>query len=91
MCFRVEIKKLIFRKISAFFQIDQLCDQVGIESVLLLSENGSDIQVGSERGKQFLVEKGDIEAQFLTFCLHGMAIVVIGTATNPSPSLHIPV
>ena len=59
--------------------------------MLLLSENGSDLQVGSERGKQFLVEKGDIEAQFHSFCSHGMANVVIGTATNPSPLSHIPV
>ena len=59
---------------------------MGIESILLLSENGSEIQVGSERGKQFLVENGDIEAQFLSFCSHGMANVVIGTHSHQSIS-----
>ena len=56
------------------FQVEQLADHTGEESVLLTASvsDGSLGHLGSESGKVFLQDHDDIKSQFLGFCLKSM-------------------
>ena len=53
------------------FQVEQLADHTGEESVILTASvsDGSLSHLGSESGKVFLEDHDDIKSQFLGFCL----------------------
>ena len=53
------------------FQVEQLADHAGEESVLLTASvsDGSLSHLGSESGKGFLQDYDDINSKFLGYCL----------------------
>ena len=57
--------------IILYFQVEQLADHTGEESVLLIASvsEGSLSHLGSESGKGFLQDHDDIKSQFLGFCM----------------------
>ena len=54
-----------------YFQVDQLSDQTGEESVILTASvsDGTLSHLGTESGKVFLEGHEEIKSQFLGFCL----------------------
>ena len=66
------------------FQVEQLADHTGEESVILTASiaDGSLSHLGSESGKVFLEEHDDMKSQFLGFCLKRKYIPGIKLAQN---------
>ena len=68
-----------YLNILCLFQVEQLADHTGEESVILTASvsDGSLSHLGSESGKVFLNDHDDIKSQFLGFCLKSMLYLTL--------------